>query len=393
MTEMDVSLDVLSAKGKRKHDATEMVDGTEQWAGVGFHADYEISTHGRIRNVNKSPPVIIASHINPASGLHTKTFPGDNSWVVARLVLTVFQRERRGNENAIYIDKNCSNLHLSNLMWSSEGNPNRKPATTGTMKKVRVTDEDGENTIYNSSEGVARAIGIHYSIISKYVASGNEWRGYHFEYARDDAVGGCRVRNLADVFDCDKGKIFSDGRIQKPNGDIAKATEGEHIPRKYKRVTIVTNKERDDNKGTGKNNKGTKVDIHRLVAMAFLPPPDFPDAKVDHINGKKWDNRVENLQYVTHRENMHRAHAPGKIEPSHQISVKLYEFDKDTDAYIFKKEYNNMKWAADEIGCTPGNVKKSCVKEKEHLPKARKHAKSAFFKTHVFRFSETDDLA
>jgi hypothetical protein len=57
-----------------------------------------------------------------------------------------------------------------------------------------------------------------------------------------------------------------------------------------------------------KDGKATNHSIHQLVAIAFLNhEPSKHKVVVDHINEDKFDNRLENLQLISHRENLSRS--------------------------------------------------------------------------------------
>ena len=77
----------------------------------------------------------------------------------------------------------------------------------------------------------------------------------------------------------------------------------------------------------GRNGSSICFKTHRLVAEAFLPNPEMK-LTVNHKDGNPLNNRVENLEWATHSENIQHAFDTGLIKPlrgSNNHSSKLTE--------------------------------------------------------------------
>ena len=62
--------------------------------------------------------------------------------------------------------------------------------------------------------------------------------------------------------------------------------------------------------------------VHRLVLEAFNPIENMESLQVNHINGIKSDNRIENLEWVTASQNTHHANKNGKGHQMNQNGEK-----------------------------------------------------------------------
>ena len=74
--------------------------------------------------------------------------------------------------------------------------------------------------------------------------------------------------------------------------------------------------------------KGTTRKTHRFIAETFIDNP-LNKSCVNHINGDKEDNRAENLEWVTYKENMEHAvknklFTPEKAKQGYKTRLKKY---------------------------------------------------------------------
>jgi hypothetical protein len=93
--------------------------------------------------------------------------------------------------------------------------------------------------------------------------------------------------------------------------------------------------------------------VHRLL-MEAVYELNVDKVCINHINGDKSDNRIENLECLSYLENA--AHAMNILK-SIKIRKKIGKFDKNNKLI---KEYKSLKDAAEDNNIAPANISVAC---------------------------------
>lgn len=324
------------------------MEDTEDWRIVDGYEKYQVSSFGRVRNTKTGRILKAASKGGYYSvGLScgkTKTLS------VHQLVAKAFLPNPENKPQVNHIDKNGLNNHLNNLEWVTNKkncihrSMNVKQTTNQNLEIYRI-DKDTKEILekYNSIEEAAEWVvnqgvthnlksvksGISCCINDVYKSSfGFVWKkadaiDLENEEWREVVIGNKKVE---DYF------VSSLGRFKNKKGVIMKDYKPHHSGYIYVRVNI------------------TKYALHRLVAQTFISNLENKPF-VNHIDGNKTNNSVENLEWVTCAENNSHNHKIGLIKC---YTRKIVQCDLNNNEI---KRFNKILDASKELDISYSNIK------------------------------------
>ena len=138
-----------------------------------------------------------------------------------------------------------------------------------------------------------------------------------------DYEGLYEVSSYGNVRSLDREVYQSNGTIGHYKGKLLKC---EYDNRGYKLFRL------------SKNNKSKKIFAHRLVPQAFIPNP-FNKPFVNHIDETHNNNKVENLEWCTYKENMNHGTIQARLSEMKKKKIKCItdgrKFNSVNEASVF----------------------------------------------------------
>lgn len=131
--------------------------------------------------------------------------------------------------------------------------------------------------------------------------------------------------------------ISSHGRVYSTKRNIFRKPTLNH--RGYLQVTLY------------KKGKPRLALVHRLVAQAFIHQPSKEQNTVNHIDGDKANNHIDNLEWVTLQENIDHAFKSG-LHGNPKRPVLCVELNT-----VFK----SVSEASKHLGVSPRNIHNVCT--------------------------------
>lgn len=328
----------------------------EEWKHIEGYDNYEVSSFGNVRN-KKTGRILkqctIGGYSNVGlSNTITKSFQ------VHRLVAKTFISNIENKLQVNHKDKNSLNNKLSNLEWNTalENNIHRSLGVKQTTNQnLSVWRIDLKTNIklqqYDSIELASQWIlengygnylhnikgSISCAIRGVYKSScGFKWELHKDECLENEIWKEINIENE----DTSGYYLSSLGRFKNKKGVIMKDYKPHHTGYIYLRVNIK------------------KYALHRLVALTFIGNVENKPF-VNHIDGNKLNNKLENLEWVTCSENNLHNYKIGLING---YKRKISQYDLQMNLI---ENFNSIKEASNKLNIGLSGIKAVLYKKQK----------------------------
>lgn len=150
-----------------------------------------------------------------------------------------------------------------------------------------------------------------------------------------------------------------EGLYQVSNLERTKSLKRKFV-KEEKILTYTKNKKGYLQVSLTKNGKAKTERVNRLVAKAFIPNPRSL-SQVNHIDGNKLNNRIENLEWCNCKYNINEAWKIGlnkkRFGKENNRSRKIEQYDLNGN---FIRTWDTIKQAADELKTNTANIIACC---------------------------------
>jgi len=327
----------------------------ETWRVIKNFPNYSVSNFGNIIN-NKSNKLM---KLCIKGGYYTVSLIGNNkrkTFKVHRLVALEFIENPENKPEVNHKDKNKLNNNVNNLEWNTRAENNKhrcKDLVIKNNKNKQIIRIDKKSNIvleqYNSIEdaGVwaynnnltSNSHNGRNSIGNCLNGLSNSAYGYKWKYVEINNYENEEWReiNLKKIFgeDCEINKkyfVSNLGRFKNSSGKIMSNYKIYHNG--YVRIFM---------------HKKTFL-LHRLVALTFIENPENKE-QVNHIDGNKINNYVNNLEWCTNKENQIHKFKNGL---GNNYTRKIGQYDLNNN---FIKEFSSIVLAAKEVNVSTSSIR------------------------------------
>jgi hypothetical protein len=347
----------------------------EIWKTIEDFPNYEVSIFGNIKN--KTSGKLLKPSLN-SSGYYRCTLINNlkkKTITIHRIVSQIFLPNPENKPTVNHIDRNKINNNLKNLEWATyiEQNLHKSKSTKIRRHALKVTRISCETNnvleMYNSlkeaaewviNSGLSKIKNNNFkSVMSKISAVinnkihcntsfGYKWSIYNNDIAENEIwkqIPLYLTNNIKHYYISNYGKI----KIRK----TLKHNFG--IINGYQVVSIMK----------------THFYVHRLVALAFLENPENKEY-VNHKDGNKLNNSLDNLEWATCPENNIHAIETGLSKRRKRI----IQYDLNMNKI---QEFNSITECVNTL-----NIGKSCISD--NCRGKTKSTKCGF----IFRYAETE---